>query len=118
MNRGYAALFAILILSSIMAISLINANFAIWQVDSSLLDRNTYQHLEHLANHCQSIALDELKFDNDYRPDSNGELISLTNQDRCSISNIESTTTNQFTITTEASTTRLAVKQTKYYTLP
>lgn len=55
---GYAALFAILLITAIFAISLVNANLSSWQSQSNLIKRNSRQAEAAKQSFCQQVITD------------------------------------------------------------
>lgn len=58
MNRGYAALFAILLITAIFTISLVNANLSGWQSQSNLINRNNSNHEVRKTEFCEKVLTD------------------------------------------------------------
>ncbi len=58
MNKGYAALFAILLITAIFTISLVNANLSGWQSQSNLINRNNTNHETRIAKFCDQVITD------------------------------------------------------------
>ncbi len=56
MNRGYAALFAILLITAIFTISLVNANLSVWQSQSHLINRSNSNYQARVAKFCEQAA--------------------------------------------------------------
>ena len=71
-QRGYAALFAILLITAIFAISLVNANLSGWQSQSNLIERNNRQTEAVKQTFCQQVLTDNSLSEIDFcRPGDN-----------------------------------------------
>ena len=54
-RQGYAALFAILLITAMLTVSLVNANLANWQVAKNLLDHIDREHDQNINEFCQKV---------------------------------------------------------------
>lgn len=57
-QAGYAALFAILLITAIFTISLVNANLSSWQSQSNLIERNNANAEAAKKSFCQQVITD------------------------------------------------------------
>lgn len=67
-QAGYAALFAILLITAIFTISLVNANLSGWQSQSGLINRNAAREQKHLIEFCQKVSSNNLFNEIDFCP--------------------------------------------------